>query len=404
MTELRRRQNESEFQHHKRLVHGKLVDKSLSDADYTELAEQIYGQPYASDVARRMMYGSARTLAMLERNIVSDTVDEDMLASLEEKKIELQKERVKLQTEKMEYNRWLREDAREELFAEKIINAIKSTDTDCAGITPIISIPDNREHILCLADFHFGKDFQIHGLKDEILNEYSPEIFYERMSVVLGETVEFIKKENVSVIRVLELGDELDGFLRNSQAWTLRYGVVESAIIFSKYMAEWLKELSKHVFVEYHPVNGNHTTLRLLDGKKDEHLNENISNVVSEIIRIRNENNPNFKIRTNKTGMACFEVCGFNVLGIHGEVKSLAQAIKDFSDIYGEKVDVLITGHKHHGSFINCGYRRQAIGIGSIVGSDDFSMRIKKQADATANILTFCKGKGCVNNHIIYLN
>ena len=61
-------------------------------------------------------------------------------------------------------------------------------------------------------------------------------------------------------------------------------------------------------------------------------------------------------------------------------------------------------GHKHHGTFINCGYRKQTIGIGSIVGSDDFSIKIKKQADATANILTFEEGKGKVNDYTLVLN
>ena len=39
-------------------------------------------------------------------------------------KYAIQKERYKLQTEKIEMNRWLRELARDELITEKIINAV----------------------------------------------------------------------------------------------------------------------------------------------------------------------------------------------------------------------------------------------------------------------------------------
>ena len=60
--QLERLPGESDLAYHKRLIHGKLVDKTLMDADYSELAELIYGQQYSSDVARRMMYGSSCAL------------------------------------------------------------------------------------------------------------------------------------------------------------------------------------------------------------------------------------------------------------------------------------------------------------------------------------------------------
>ena len=66
-------QNESQLDYHKRLVYGKLVDKTLADMDYTELAELVYGQPYSSDVARRMLYGSRRTLELMDSGILSLT-------------------------------------------------------------------------------------------------------------------------------------------------------------------------------------------------------------------------------------------------------------------------------------------------------------------------------------------
>ena len=401
---LRQKENESELQHHKRLVNGKLVDKTLSDIDYTELAEHVYGQAYSSDVARRMMYGSAKTLALIERTAISKTVDDDMLAELDGKRFELQKERVKLQTEKLEYNRWLREDAREELFVEKVADAIRSTDTDCSDIADILVTEGNKTHALFISDAHFGKEFKIHGLKDEIINEFNPEIFYSRMEIILAETIDYIKTNGVTEIKVFNLGDTLDGFLRHNQIWTLRYGVIDSAVIYGKYMAQWLKELSRCVNVEYHPTSGNHTELRLLDGRKGAHVNEDADKVVNEIILIKNEDNPNFTLVKNKTGLIFTQVAGFNLLGIHGEVKNAAVALKDFSDIYGEKIDIIVAGHKHHGCYMNCGYRKHVIGIGSIVGSDDFSISLRKQADASANIVAFEAGRGKVLEKVIILN
>ena len=59
-----KQENETPLEYHKRLIYGKLVDKTLADIDYSELSEYAYGQSYSSDVARRMFYGSRRTLEL----------------------------------------------------------------------------------------------------------------------------------------------------------------------------------------------------------------------------------------------------------------------------------------------------------------------------------------------------
>ena len=42
--ELNRRPDETQLDYHKRLVYGKLVDKTLGDLDYSELSDYAYGQ------------------------------------------------------------------------------------------------------------------------------------------------------------------------------------------------------------------------------------------------------------------------------------------------------------------------------------------------------------------------
>ena len=141
-----------------------------------------------------------------------------------------------------------------------------------------------------------------------------------------------------------------------------------------------------------------------MDGKKGEHSHDNIEMVTGNIIRIINEDNPNFKYITNKSGFIFTNIAGYNVMGIHGEVRNLSTAIKDYSDIYDTKIDYLVAGHKHHSEFVNCGVRRGVIGVGSIIGSDDYSMSIRKTADATASFVIFETGKGKVDEHTFVLN
>ena len=60
--------------------------------------------------------------------------------------------------------------------------------------------------------------------------------------------------------------------------------------------------------------------------------------------------------------------------------------------------------NKHHHTYKNCGVRKGVIGVGSIVGSDDFSMKIRKTADPSALFTVFEEGKGKVCEYIFKLN
>lgn len=71
MNALDRLPGESEIQYHKRLVFGKLKDGTLNDVDYSELAPYVFGREYASDTARKMLYGSCRTLQVLEEDMAA---------------------------------------------------------------------------------------------------------------------------------------------------------------------------------------------------------------------------------------------------------------------------------------------------------------------------------------------
>ena len=111
---LSRREGESVVEHHKRLIRGKLIDKTLSDYDYTELAKYVYGKEYAPDVARRMMYGSRKTLDLLENEKINATADRTVLNEIDEKLIELRKERQRFFDQRREYNKLLSADGRKE--------------------------------------------------------------------------------------------------------------------------------------------------------------------------------------------------------------------------------------------------------------------------------------------------
>lgn len=308
-----------------------------------------------------------------------------------------------------ETNRWLRETARHNLFSEQLFEAIKNNLT----VAPITYYPRekpdsvNRNGVLFISDQHYGAEFTIHGVHGEILNEYSPEIFEQRMKIVLKETVEQVRKYHLNKVYIMSCGDSLDGFLRHSQLMKLRWGVVDCTVKYAHYMFNWLTALSQFVDVEFHTVQGNHTELRLLDGKKNQHEEENLDKIIVDIIdnSIKLTNNHAVRIMDTNSAFAFMELpCGYNIFGFHGETKNLEKAWKDFENIYHINIDYLACGHLHHYNNVQLGYRKAAIRVGSIIGVDDYSMKIKQCADATASFGVFEENKGLVDLHTIVLN
>ena len=342
------------------------VNKELFKDDDTQ---------YRDESAYRKAVKYARDF--YEAGVFNRFGDEEYFKELQLQKRELEKAKVKLQTEKLEYSRWLREEARDELITEKICDAITS-------LSPV-NIPDyikpkhnSRGFVLVYGDEHFGVEYELKGLFGDIINSYSPEIFKRRMWHLLNQTIEIIQKENIDTLHVFNMGDFNDGILRVSQLMKLRYGVVDGTIEYANFISNWLNELTKYVRVKYQSVNGNHSELRMIGQPKNTFTEDNMGKIVSEFVKTRLKNNPNFSYIENPTGFIYAQVACNTILGIHGEVKNMKIAIDDFSRIYNVPIQYLLAGHLHHNKTEEIGINSEVINVGSIIGVDDYSLSLRK--------------------------
>ena len=395
--------NETNLQYIKRIVEGKLVDKTIDD-DFVELYMLLFGKEISSTEARKRFYGilDAFESESFEENIGIDNFESQMI-QLENKRREIEKERQKLSTTKIEYNKWLRDNARDELIVEKICEEIaKLKPLEFPNVIP--SIRKNTTGTLIFGDEHYGVDLKILGLYGETLNEYSPEIFEKRMENLLSQTIAIADKEGFDTINVFNMGDFADGILRVKQLFKLRYGVVESSVRYANYITNWLNELTKYVNVNFQKVDGNHTELRMLGQPKGTFESDNMGLVLDAMLNITMSGNPNFNYTKNPTGYIFDTISGFNVLGFHGEVKSMENAIKNFSHTYKVPIDVLIAGHLHHTRSETIGVNRDVINVPSIIGVDDFALSLHKTSNAGATFIILEEGKGKVQEYNIKLD
>lgn len=374
------------------LLSQRLTDPAIEWQDIADLRAEYTGDDEHRDTIRK---GAKLFYEYLEAGWIKNLLESSAVTPTEAtvQMRELRKERYKVQTEKLELNRWLRENARDELIVEHICQAITQLEPLVIP-DPIYTELSDREGVLLFGDEHYGTEFEICGLNNEVINSYSPEIFENRMWSLLDQTISIVRKEGFSRIRVFSLGDFEDGLLRVKQLMQLRYGIVEGTVRYAEFISNWLNELSKYVEVEFQTTNGNHTELRMLGQPKGTFTKENMSLVVESIIATRLANNPNFTFAKNPTGYIFADILGYKLLGIHGEVKSMEQAIKDFSQIYRVQLDFLVAGHKHHSRSETVGVNQEVINVPSIIGVDDYSLSIHKTSNAGATFLIFEKGKG----------
>lgn len=317
-------------------------------------------------------------------------------------------ERVKAQTERIELNRWLREKARDDMLYERISESIKTLQP----LKPIKhhdSVKINhqeKEVVIFFGDCHYGVEFEYKDVYGRVINAYSPEIFKDRMEYLLSNIINIVDREHVDKIHVVDIGDNIDGIIRlTSQLMKLRYGVIESTIGYAEYMSAWLQELSQYVAVDYHMVmDGNHTQLRLCGAPKGAFPEENMTKIIQAFIKERLKDNECVCVVENESGNVFFNVCGYNLLAIHGEVKDMSKALEEYSHVYNTKIAFLIAGHYHRSKSEELASDCCVYNIPSVMGADSYAISLRKKSNAGAVAMVFKPELGRVCEYNIKLN
>lgn len=378
-------------------------DKIGSWQGVADVLNELLGTEYTESKFRKQRQAFDKMFSANQSKFSSDNA---VLNEIKEQRRELEKERRKLQAEKTDYNRWLRENARDELIVEKIENAIGELQPyeNPMPLSPL-SVND-KKGVLGIADAHYGVDFEIKGLFGETINKYSPEIFEERMWRLFDKTIEIIEQNHLTELHVFDLGDGIDSIIRlSSQLMKLRYGIIDSTIKYADFLANWLNELSKYVNIKFQMVkDSNHTQLRICNAPKGSFTDENMNKVMLTLIKERLKTNPNVRIIENPTGLIYSNICGFNVLAIHGEVKNFGNAVNEFSRTYDTKINYILAGHKHHAKYEEMGMDCEAINVRSIIGVDNYGLSLNKTSNAGASLFIFEAGLGKTCEYTIKLN
>lgn len=385
-------------------------DKGLLDLNWEQVGELINKELFGSDEELYRTSSAYRKPYQYAKDFYDDvfkkrmySYDNEAIKKMDDLKRDIQKERIKLNTTRVEYNKWLRENARDELIVEEICKSISNL-SPLEKPAYIQNKYSTKEYCLVFGDEHYGTEFELTDLLGNIINSYSPEIFEKRMWDLFYQVIDIIKKEDINTLNVYSMGDFSDGCLRVSQLMKLRYGVIDGTIKYANFISNWLNELTKYVRIRFQMTDGNHTELRMLGQPKGTFVEDNMGKIVKEFIKIRLEDNNNFTFIENPTGYIYDNLAGNIILGIHGETRSLEKTLKDLSAIYNTQIKYLFAGHLHHSKLEEIGINSEVINIPSIIGIDPYALSLNKASNASAKLFIFEEGKGRTCEYTFKLN
>lgn len=394
--DITRKDNETDLQYHKRIIYGKLVDKTLSDIDYSELSEPAYGQSYSSDVARRMFYGSKRTLQLMDNECQVRDVNANISSEIDEKIMEFKKERRKLLDQRNALQKIINGRSRQEELNEILIEEIRNGDLPKLNYLPTQTEPSSNDLLVSLNDIHYGMTV------NNVWNTYNPDICKTMMCQYLDKIISIANTHHSENCIVYNCGDSISGNIHATIQISNKENVVKQVKGISELIAEFLAELSKHFkTVKYLNVSGNHSRIA---PKDDAPYDERLDDLIEWYLSARLQNFENILIDTDSridSSMFVTDIRGKTYCGVHGDFETNESKISALRSMVQKPIYAILSGHKHH----NMCDEIQGIKTfmaGSFLGMDDYCIQ-KRIYGKPEQMVCVCDDTGVVCHYDIPL-
>lgn len=382
--ELHRINGETELEHHRRIIYGKLEEKTV-DADYSELSEIVYGLKSSSDHCRKMMYGSKATLELMDKYLEDGIDDSEILSNIELAKLELKKEKIKLSHQRTALTKLLNQKAQREEFLELFESAIEK------AVPPVFDIrskgdSDEEEIVILLSDLHVGANISNSWCV------YNTDILKLMLQEYLSKIRDIQETHNVKNCVVACNGDLINGSIHKTIQIQNKETITQQILIASELISQFLIELDL-IFEKTRVcfVSGNHSRV---DHKNDALKDERLDTLVEDFIKIKLSNFDNIifddYVKPDITFYAV-QILGKTYLGCHGDYDN-SDKIAELEKFYGEPVYGIISAHLHHNSIKNVRGKKLIQG-GSFVTQDDYTIQ-KRIFGKSESLVLVCNKDG----------
>lgn len=402
MIDLKRRPDESPADYEMRICGLKEILGKRWDEVAAIINEEL-GQDYTESRYRKR-YNAAVVTSEHTRPLGSGAVvDTSALDNMTQLKTELAMERQKLSAEKLELQRQLRQQARFELFYDKVASAVQALPV--LDFQPLPVAASEKAWVLTLADLHYGSTFYSEN------NCYSREVAQSRMQDLCGQVIAEVQKNQIDYLTILSLGDTIEGLLRMTDLKLNDIPVVDCVVEVSRLLAQFLNQLSVYCLIDFYAVSAaNHSQTRPLGSKANELATEDLERIIINYIKDMLADNDRVDVWIDlDREYVTFDLFDIHCVALHGhQIKNLQSALKDLSSLHQQFYSYLFCAHFHAAQEIVVGERDghncEVLVSPSLIGSDPYSDKLLKGAKAASALYGFDREHGHISTTKFILN
>ena len=344
----------------------------------------------SSEHIRKIALGVAEYRDFLKeknQNSLSE-VPQSSIDAIDDKRFELQRQKMQMQDQKRELNKKLREWARADHIQQEIVKAIKNLKPlaphkcHCHTGEEI----STNEGVLLLSDWHVGQ------FTMNFNNSFNDVILEARVRQLEDKVIEYGKLHNVCRMHVFALGDFINGLIHVTTRINNTENVIQQCMHASELLCDVISTLSENFEdVSVYFARGNHD--RVSANMKESVTAESFFDIIQWYLAARLEGieNVHFIENTVDSEIATATICGQKIFAVHGHKDKPAKAVQNLSLMLHEIPDYVFMGHFHSAA------EREVQGAeiivnSSLCGTDDYAVSIRKYSKPAQKFMIFNDG------------
>lgn len=364
------------------------------DIDWSEISDK-YNLGWSGDAIRKSsqmpITGGTFVREYYEQKMAKESsLNEDRyFAKLEEKKRELEREKIKYRDERNAWQKQNYNSARLEATLSILEDELKNVGKINFDVFPYPIINGDKEMIISLADLHLGQTF------NSVFGEYNSDIAQIRLNKYLLKIYEVANLHNIKKVHVVSLGDQISGSIHKTIAITNKENVIEQIKLSTEIISSFCYELTKKFeVVQFFNVSGNHSRL---DKKEDALHDERLDDLIGWAVSLCLSHIENFHYMNHRNidiGIAEINVCGKTYIATHGDMDAMSrQGVANLSMLLGFIPYAILRGHMHSPA-MNEFNGVKMIQSGSLAGSGDNYTIEKRLCGNPSQTLLVCDKSG----------
>lgn len=379
-----KKDGESFLEYADRLIEAK--ENNQIDIDKSELWDLLVNEKISPEESRKRLYGAKAIISKLKEEGYESITEDDILKTLELKRIEFEKEKQKFFDQRVSYKKVIRDDTRLDEVYDIIQETIQSGNLPKIEFNYKTIEHTDNDLLVSLNDLHFGADI------NNAWNTYNSDICKERLNDYFNEILKIKELHNSENCYVSANGDLINGNIHLSVLVSNKENIIEQVMGVSELIAQFLGELSKHFNnVVFIVVAGNHS--RIGSNKDNSLKSERLDDLIPWYIKARLQNVDNVFVNENLDNtMSLVDIRGKKYLNVHGDYDSGRSAIQSVALMSGQNIYAILCGHLHHNSmeYVN---NIKVIMSGGFLGMDDYCIT-KRIVGIPQQLVCVCDDNG----------